>query len=68
MHILHDQLKASEANLLPEVCRYVEVEPKLQPVTGEMMARRSANKDDNARLDEKARGVYRPGQSAFSLY
>ncbi len=49
--IWEDQLRDLEANLLSEVCRDVEVEPKLQPVTGETMALRSANTDDNARLD-----------------
>ena len=43
-----------EAILLKKVCSDVEIEPKLQPVN-----------NDEARLDIRARGFWRPGQSAF---
>eukprot|EP00794_Sanderia_malayensis_P014383 gene14383-15881_t len=65
IHVRHDHLRNLEANLFSQVCRDVKLEPKLQPVTGETMALRSANTDDNARLDVKARGIYRPSQCAF---
>ena len=52
--IRHDSLRNFEANLLKKVCNDVEIEPKLQPVN-----------NDEARLDIRARGFWRPGQSAF---
>ena len=55
IHARHDQMRNLEAALLSEVCNDVSIEPPLQPVTGE----------DESRLDVKARGFYRHGQSAF---
>ena len=58
--IRHDSLRNFEANLLKKVCNGIEIEPKvwaqfkLQPVN-----------NDEARLDIRARGFWRPGQSAF---
>ena len=52
--IRHDTIRDFEANLLKKVCADVEIEPKLQPVN-----------NDEARLDVRARGFWRPGQSAF---
>ena len=42
---------------MAEVCRDVTIEPRLQPVTGEEFIYRSANTDDDARLDVKAKVV-----------
>ena len=50
----HDNIRNFEANLLRRVCNDVEVEPRLQPV-----------ENDEARLNIRARGFWRPGQSAF---
>ena len=52
--IRHNNVRDFEANLLKIVCNDVEVEPKLQPV-----------QNDEARLDIRARGFWRPGQSAY---
>ena len=65
IHARHDNLRNLEAALLSEVCKDVAVEPHLQPVTGEEFDLRSANTEDEARLDIKARGFYRQGQCAF---
>ena len=43
------------AALLQEVCVNVTTEQRLQPITGEIFPR-SANTDDNARLEVWARG------------
>ena len=51
--------------MLSEVCQDIEIEPQLQPLTGENMSLQSANTEDSARLDVKARGFYRQGQCAF---
>ena len=42
--------------LLSEVCPNVEVEPPLQPLTGETFPYRTANVEDNVRLDDMAQG------------
>ena len=52
--IRHDTIRDFEANLLKKVCADVEIEPKLQPVN-----------NDEAHLDVRARGFWRPGQSEF---
>ena len=51
----HDNVKRFEANLLKQVCNDVQLEPPLQPTTG-FSFRRSANTNDDARLDIRARG------------
>ena len=54
------------ADLLTEVCYDVEVEPKLQELPGEHMHLRSANTEDGARLDVRARGFWgHSSQCAF---
>ena len=52
--IRHDRVRDLTANLLTEVCHGVEIEPHLQPLTGEQPSGRSAIKGDNARQDIKA--------------
>ena len=42
--------------MLTEVCHKVEIEPALQPVTGEHFILSSSNTDDGARLDIAANG------------
>jgi len=39
--------------LMSEVCHNVQLEPQLQPLTGETLHYRSANNDDDARLQLK---------------
>ena len=53
----HNQLQDLEAELLKIVCYDVEVEPGLQPVTGEEL-NRGANQSHDARLDVHARGFW----------
>ena len=62
IHSRHDQLRNLEAKMLSEVYQDIEIEPQLQPLTGENMSLQS---EDSARLDVKARGFYRQGQCAF---
>ena len=61
----HDNIRDMEAKLLQAVCRDVETEPPLQPITNKTSYPASANTDDNARLDIRARGFWRGGQNAF---
>ena len=63
--IRHNEIRDFTAELLNEVCQDVEVEPILTPLTGEHFQYRSANLEDNARLDISARGVWVRGSKAF---
>ena len=64
--IRHNKLRDLTAHLLTEVCSNVGVEPALQPLGGERMDHRTANSEDNARLDIKADNFWnRDRQSAF---
>ena len=51
----HNKVRDLIAALLQEVCVNVTTEPRLQPITGEILPP-SANTDDNARLDVCAEG------------
>ena len=63
--IRHNEIRDITATLLTEVCHNVAIEPPLQPITGETLTARSANTDDNARLDIRARGFWNGSQDAF---
>ena len=65
IHARHDNVKNLEASLLSRVCKDVAIESSLIPVTGEEFVLRSANIEDDSRLDVKAKGFYRQGQTAF---
>ena len=43
----------------------MEVEPLLQPLTGEKLKYQTSIKEDNARLDLSALGFWRRGEKAF---
>ncbi|KAG1669037.1 Protein henna [Nymphon striatum] len=61
----HDNIWDLFTVLLNKVCVDVECEPHLLPVTAEVMRLKSANTDKDARLDIKAKGFWRRGQTAF---
>ena len=52
--IRENSIRDITAELLTEVCPNVGIEPTLQPLNGEAFNRRTANTEDNARLDIKA--------------
>ena len=54
--VRHNELRDITAGLLTELCHSVEVEPSLQPLSGESFQYRSANVEDGARLDVVANG------------
>ena len=60
--IRHNEVRA---DLLMEICHDVELEPTLQPLTGERLSHRTANTEDGARLNVKARGFWDRMQCAF---
>ena len=61
----HNEVRDITADLLSEICHDVEVEPKLQPLTGERLSHRTANVEKEARLDVKAHGFWDRMQCAF---
>ena len=61
----HNNIRDFECQLLQSICTDVESEPHLQPVQNKNTYTTSANTDDNARLDIRARGFWRRGQNAF---
>ena len=50
----HNELRNITANLLQKVCPDVQVEPTLQPLSGEHLLLRSSNRNDGACLDVAA--------------
>ena len=64
--IYHNEIRNITADLLSEVCHRFGTEPSLQPVTGEQFEHRTANREDDARLDIVAQSFWgRDRQSAF---
>ena len=61
----HDNLRDIFTVLLNKVCIDVENEPHLLPVTNEIFNHRTANTENEARLDVKANGFWRRGQTSF---
>ena len=61
----HDDIKNMLAVCLGSICKNVTVEPDLIPVSNETFRFKSANVEKDARLDIKANGFYRRGQTAF---
>jgi hypothetical protein len=65
IHQRHDHIRDLLTTLLDKVCVDVQTEPHLIPITGENMLLKSANTDDESRLDIKAKGFWQRGQTAF---
>ena len=61
----HNNVRDFFTVMLDKVCVDVECEPHLLPVTNEVMRLRSAITDNEARLDIKAKGFWRRGQTVF---
>ena len=63
--IRHNDIRDITANWLSEVCRNVESEPPLLPLTGENIVPLSVNRRDDARADIRATGFWGRQQCAF---
>jgi hypothetical protein len=59
----HNALRDTEATLLKEVCRDVQIEPVLLPTQEEL--RNGTNTAERARLDISARGLHRQNEKTF---
>ena len=62
----HKEIRDLQAELLDMVCYDVQVEPALQPITGEELAR-GTNQAPDARLDVHCRGFWERQRAAFSI-
>ena len=60
----HNEIHDLQAELLNMVCYDVQVEPALQPITGEELAR-GTNQAPDARLDIHCRGFWERQRAAF---
>ena len=60
----HNEIRDLQAELLDMVCYDVQVEPALQPITDEQLARRT-NQAPDARLDVHRRGFWERQRAAF---
>ena len=62
----HNDLRDYTASLFSKVCSDVSVEPPLQPLSGEQLTLRSANREEGVRLDIAATNFWsKNGQRAF---
>ena len=61
----HNELRDTTNQMMSEVCKNVESEPVLQPLTGEKFKHSTAITKDNARLDLSADGFWTRGERAF---
>ena len=52
----HNEIQDITAQCLTEVCTDVEKEPQLQSLSGEIISPRKGNKQDDARLNIRAKG------------
>jgi hypothetical protein len=65
VHQRHDALRDALAKVINDVCNDVTTEPPLLKLTGEQQFQKSANTQDDARLDIAARSFWVRGQRAF---
>ena len=57
-HIRHNEIRDEMAKLMDEVCYDVSIEPNLQPLQSERFDNKSTTREDEARLDIKANGLW----------
>jgi hypothetical protein len=65
INMRHDEVRNLLATEIKEVLKDVEMEPVLTPLTGETLQPQSANSQDDARADIRARGFWNRMQDAF---
>ena len=58
-------MEYNDYGILFPCCHYVAIEPHLQPLNGEGFHHKSANTDENSRLDIHARVFWNRGQNVY---
>ena len=61
----HNEIRDITILRLTEVCTHVEKEPQLQSLSGEIIQPNTANKQDDARFDIRAKGFWSRQQDVF---
>ena len=62
----HNHIQNTTVKLLTEFCKDICVEPQLKLLCGERFSKKTANKSDEARVDDSAHGFWLTDQVAFS--
>ena len=65
IHVRHNDPTDFIATCMKEVHHDVELEPLLQPLTGEQLHLRTANTDSGARADLRVKGFWTDSRNAF---
>ena len=63
--VRHNEIRDITADWLNEICPDVEKEPQLQPLNDETILPRTANREDEARADIRAKGFWSKQKVAF---
>ena len=61
----HNDLLDLTANMMSEVCKDTESEPKLTSLSREGLQGRASNNSNEEKVDIRARGFWKRGQQAF---
>ena len=64
----HNEVRDLLANVMMDILRDFEIEPKLLLYQGEDLEGKTANRANEARLDIRAKGFWTRQQEAFFLY
>ena len=63
--IRHNDLGDPTARIVSEVCKGIDIEPKLLPLSGEELHGRTTNQSNDASLDIRAQGFWNRDQQTF---
>ena len=66
--IRYNDLRDLNAKMLSQVCKDIEIQPKLTPITGEELDSRTANITNETRFDFRTGGVWSLGKRATSIF
>ena len=65
IYIRHNDLRDLTANMMPEVRKDSEIEPKLTPLSGEELRGKTSKNSKEARVDIRTRGFWEQEEQAF---
>ena len=65
IYIRHNNLRNLTANMMSEVCKDTQIEPKLTPLFGEELQGRTSNNSNKKKLDIRIRGSWELEQQVF---
>ena len=63
--VRHNDLRDQTANIMSEVCKDTEIDPKLTPLPREELQDRTSNNSNKERVDIKTQGFWERRQQAF---